>query len=56
MMYLASERRNKELEGQLEKANETNEKMQRRAAAFKSKKQVVHTILRFVSARCRLPF
>ena len=27
MMYLASERRNKELEDQLEKANETNEKM-----------------------------
>ena len=34
MMYLASEARIKELEDQLEKANETNEKMQRRAAAF----------------------
>ena len=45
MMYLASERRNKELEDQLEKANETNEKMQRRAAAFKSKKQVVQNAI-----------
>ena len=45
MMYLASERRNKELEGQLEKANETNEKMQRTAAAFKSKKQVVQNAI-----------
>ncbi len=42
MMYLASERRNKELEDQLEKANETNEKMQ---AAFQSKKQVVQNAI-----------
>ena len=45
MMYLASEARNKELEDQLEKANETNEKMQRKAAAFKSKKQVVQNAI-----------
>ena len=45
MMYLASERRNRELEDQLEKANETNEKIQRRAAAFKSKKQVVQNAI-----------
>ena len=45
MMYLASERRNRELEDQLEKANETNEKMQRKAAAFKSKKQVVQNAI-----------